>query len=89
MTLWICIGVYVVVMAVMPFVLSFMDGQPWVTRRQSASADLCMFFILLLWPIAVVLALIRLWACFMSEVGVTLFKRTKRALDALKEDLGD
>lgn len=89
MTLWICIGVYVIGMAVMPFVLSFMDGQPWVTRRQPASDDLGMFFILLLWPIAVVLALIRLWACFMSEVGARTYKGIEKGLNALQEALDD
>lgn len=89
MTLWVCIGVYVAGMAVMPCVLSFRDGQPWVTRRQSAGEDLGMFITMLLWPVFVVLSLIRLWACFMSEVGEGMYKGIEKGLDALKEDLGD
>lgn len=89
MTLWICIGAYVAVMAAMPFVLSFMDGRPWATRLQPAGDNLAMVFILLLWPVAVVLSLIRLWACFMSEVGARTYKGIEEGLDALKEDLGD
>lgn len=89
MKLWICIGVYVVVMAVMPFVLSLIDGQPWVTRDQPARYDAGMFVTLLLWPIAVVLALIRLWACFMSDAGERAYKGIMKGLDALKEALDD
>lgn len=89
MKLWICIGVYVVGMAVMPFVLSLIDGQPWVTRRQSAGDDLGMFITLLLWPVFIVLTLIRWWACFMSEAGERTYKGIEKGLDALKEALDD
>ena len=89
MTLWICIGVYVVSMAAIPGIISFVDGKPWVTRHQSAGDDLGMFITLLLWPVFAVLWLVRTWACFMSDVGVGMFKRVEKRLDALKEALDD
>ena len=89
MTLWICIGVYVVVMAVMPFVLSFIDGQPWAEHGQPPSYDVGVLITLLLWPVFAVLRLVRVWACFMSDVGVGMHKGIEKGLDALKEALDD
>lgn len=89
MTLWICIGVYVVVMVAMPYVLSLVDGQPWATRLQPAGDDIGMFVTLLLWPIVFILSLIRMWACFTSEAGERTYKGIMNGLDTLKEALDD
>lgn len=80
MTLWVCIGVYVVGMSATPFILSFVYGKPW-----AKGDDFCMFITMLLWPVFLLLLSLHAWACFMSKVGVTLSKRVKRVLDALKE----
>ena len=89
MTLWICIGVYVVGVAVAPCILSFADGKPWAERGQGLGYSVGVFITLVLWPVGAVLWLVRVWACFMSDVGVKMFEGVEKGLDALKEALDD
>ena len=89
MTLWICIGVYVVGMAVAPCILSFMDRQLWIERHQSVGDDLGMSITLLLWPVFTGMWLVRMWASFMSEVGEGMRRGLERDLGVLKGEQDD
>ena len=89
MTLWICIGVYVAGMAVTPCILSCLEGQQWVTRDMTVGDDIGISITLLLWPVFVVLWLVRMWASFMSEVGEGMRRGLERDLGVLKEEQDD
>lgn len=85
---WVAV-VYAVGMAAVPCVLSFIYGKPWATRNQSTGEDFGVFITMLLWPAFLLLLTIRAVSCIMSDIGVVLFKMSKRGLDALKETCDD
>lgn len=83
---WICVTVYAIGFLVAPFVVSLIDGWPFVKPRLDECDASVTFFIALFWPLILVIWGLYVWWVLCSSTGAKAHEALMRELEKATRD---